>query len=1116
MSDTRPTSAVPEEKRALLARLLQQRASRSRHHPLSFAQERLWFLGQMQPEGVEYHVPSALILRGRLDVDAMERALREILRRQDSLRTRIELVDGVPMQIVDPHDPSWTLPAEDLSGLDPGEREEAARKLRAAEAKRPFSLADGPLIRIRLLRMEEDHHALLLTSHHIIGDGWSQGVLLREIAALYGAFAAGEESPLPPLTLQYADFAGWQRRYLRGETLDAQLEYWRRHLEGAPGVLELPLDRPRPPVLGTAGAYHSFMLPAEVEAGLAALARREGATPFMVYLAAFQLLLARWAGEERVVVGTPVAGRTRAEVEPLIGLFVNTLALHTDLSGDPSFRELLARVRETALGAFAHQAVPFEMVVEAVQPERSLSHAPVFQVMFAYQNTPGQHPEIPGLETEHMGVAIGTSQFDLNLSVHVLRDGLAVGIDYSTAIFERGTMERMGRHYLAILEAAVAAPELPVSRIDLASPAERRQALVEWNETGSSYPDVPIHHLVAERARSAPGAVAVVHGGESLTYADLDTRANRLAHALRARGARTDTPVAVHLERGIDLVVALLAVMKSGAPYLPLDPSNPSERLSWMLEDSGASILVTTASLSASSAPPRETRSSSAPLRSVSAPLRDPSTLRLDADAAEIAQHPPTAPDVVVDPANLAYVVYTSGSTGTPKGVGVPHRGLANLAAWHGSAFAIGSADRVSQVAAPGFDAFGWEVWPALAAGAALDLVPDEVRLDPVALRDWLVDREVTVAFLPTPLAEAVLGLEWPTDAKLRFLLAGGDRLHAHPAPGLPFALVNAYGPTECSVVATAGRVEPGAADAMAPSIGRPVANARAYVLDGHGASAPVGVAGELYVGGDGVARGYLRRPALTAERFVPDPFSSEPGRRLYRTGDRVRWRPAGELEFLGRTDQQVKVRGFRIEPGEIEAALRALDAVAEAVVVARGERDDRRLVAYVVAEEGAEGDVDAEALRDALRSTLPEHMVPSAFVTLDRLPLTANGKVDHRALPPPGAGDPGDAAEHVAPRTPVEAAVAEIWGEVLGVERVGVHDDFFRLGGHSLRITQVVSRVRQRLSVELPLRAFFESPTVAGLAARIEREARPTGAGEGRIARATRTTRRLAPAEGR
>ena len=1035
--------------------------------PLSFAQRSLWLLDEVGDAGAAYNVVEALDLAGPLDVEALERALGAVVRRHDTLRTRIATIEGEPVQVVGANAERFPLPVVHCATT------EEADRLLEETAHRPFVLADGPLLRALLVRVAPAEHRLLLVVHHVVSDAWSMEVLFREVAEVYRSLVEGGEPALPPLEVQYGDYAAWQRVRLQDDALGTLVAYWRGHLEDAPAVLPLPADRLRPAVRSHAGARHSLALPPELAAAAAALGRAHGATPFMVHLAAFAVVLGRWSGEERVVVGTPFGGRGRAELEPLIGFFVNTLPLRTDLSGDPDFLALLGRVRAATLGGHAHQELPMESLVEALDPERVPGHSPLFQVAFAMD---GAAPPLPlaGLRTRRRELASTTSKFDLTLSIREEGDTLRASFTYATALFDAATVDRLAGHYLAVLRAAVAAPEVRLSRIDLVSPAERRTLLAEWSGTEAPRPAAAIPQQVAARAAAHPGAAAVVHGAETLTFGDLDTRANRLAHALRARGAGPGAPVAVHLDRTPDLVVALLAAMKSGAPYLPLDPAYPAERLTWMLEDSGASILVTTASLSASSAPPRETRS----------------IVRLDADAAEIAQHPPTPPDVHLDLDSLAYVVYTSGSTGTPKGVAVPHRGLANLAAWQAAEFGIGSADRASQVAAPGFDAFAWEVWPALAQGAAVDLVPPEVRLDPAVLRDWLTERGVTHAFLPTPLAEGVLALEWCPDAELRVLYAGGDRLHAHPAPGLPFALVNLYGPTECTVVATWARVEPGPAEALPPSIGRAVANARAYVLDAHGALAPAGVAGELYLGGEGVARGYLGRTRLTAERFVPDPFGGRPGARLYRTGDRVRWRSSGELEFLGRTDQQVKVRGFRIEPGEIEAALHALPGVAEAVVVARGAGDDRRLVAYVVAGEGAAA--GPRALRDALRQRLPEHMVPSVFVALERLPLTANGKVDHRALPEPGVAEAAaEDAAHAAPRTPTEAALTAIWAAVLGVERVGVHDDFFRMGGHSLRAMQVVSRIRRECGAELAVRTLFDNPTPAALAEQVDR-ARP------------------------
>jgi amino acid adenylation domain-containing protein len=1028
--------------------------------PLSFAQERLWFVDRLQPGSAVYNIPAALRLAGALDERALERALGEIVRRHEALRTVFTEVDGSPVQEVAPFG-GFALPVEDLSGLDGAEREAALRRRAGEEARRAFDLAAGPLFRAALLRLGTEEHVLLLSMHHVVSDGWSMGVLHRELSALYAAYRQGEASPLPELGVQYADYAVWQREQLAGEALERQLSYWRERLAGAPELLELPTDHPRPAVQTFRGAYEQIQLPPALLERLQALGRSEGATLFMTLLGAFQVLLSKYSGSEDVVVGSPIAGRTRKETEELIGFFVNTLVLRTDLSGDPGFREVLRRARQVTLGAYEHQEVPFERLVAELQPERSLSHSPLFQVMFAQLNAVAGAAALPGLEVSAVEEEIESAKFNLFVMFKATDQSLRVGVNYSTDLFERGTVARMLGHLARVLEQVAADADVRLSRLELLGDAERALVLEAWNRTEAEVPaDRCIHALFEAQAARTPEAVAATGGAAALTYAELNARANRLARHLLRLGVGPEARVGVCLERGPELIVCSLAVLKAGGAYVAMDPAYPPARLELMLRDSGAAVLLT----DGRGAAPAEQDG-----------VR---VVRVDRDAHAFAAESAADLPGRVSPRNVAYVVYTSGSTGTPKGVAVDHASLCALCAWHVRAFGVTAADRATQVASPGFDAAAWEVWPYLTRGASVHVVPEEVRADPPALRDWLVEHAATVSFIPTPVAEPMLALEWPADAALRWLLTGGDRLRARPRAGMPFVLSNNYGPTECTVVATSGVVE--AEGVRTPSIGGPIENTRVYVLDAGLRPLPAGVPGELCIGGAQVARGYLNRPALTAERFVPDPYAAEPGARLYRSGDRVRWLPDGTVEYLGRLDEQVKVRGFRIELSEIEAALRQAPGVADCAVLAReDETGDRRLAAYVV------GGVEAEALREHLRRTLPEHMVPSAFVSLDALPLTANGKLDRKALPAPDFASAED--RYVAPRTPVEEVLAGIWAEVLRLERVGVEDGFFELGGHSLLATRVVSRVRELFGVELPLRALFEGPTVAELAGRVE-----------------------------
>jgi amino acid adenylation domain-containing protein len=1012
--------------------------------PLSYAQQRLWFIDQLEPDSPLYNMPVALRAEGPLRPEVLALTLGEITRRHEALRTVFAAPHGSPVQVIQPAAP-FVLPLVDLSGLPASRREAEAHLLAGEEAGRPFDLVRGPLLRGVLLRLAAEDHAALLTMHHIASDAWSMGILVREVAALYPALSegiAGRPSPLPELPVQYADFAVWQSSWLLGGILAQEIAFWRRQLAGLPPLLELPTDRSRPAVQSFRGAARPVRLPAELTRQAELLGQREGATLFMVLLAAFQALLARTSGQQDLAVGTPITGRNREEIEGLIGFFVNTLVMRGDLSGDLlTFRELLGRVRETALAAYQHQNVPFEKLVEELAPERSLSHPPLFQVTLVLQNAPAESLEIRDLRLRPVSLEGTTAKFDLTLNLAENAGGLAGVVEYATDLFDGTTIDRLILHYERLLAAAVARPERVAAELPLLSPAERHQALAEWNDTGVEGWEGPVTSLVERWCREQPDAPAVVDAeGRALTYGDLGERSGRLAAFLRRLGVGPESIVAVLMERSVDLLVAQLGVLKAGAAYLSLDPAHPAERLAFMLEETAASVVLTRESL--------------------------------DRDREEITRCAPL-PAVAVEPDHLAYVLFTSGSTGRPKGVQIPHRGLMNLVRWDLCTYGTGPGDHRTQVASLGFDASVWEIWPCLASGAVLHLPEEEVRLDPRKLSAWMAGRGITVSFLPTPLAEAVMtpGVgEIPT---LRHLLTGGDRLRRRPDPSCGFTLVNHYGPTEVSVVTCAGPVAPqdrGKAE-TAPSLGRPIDGLRVYLLDRSLVAVAPGAPGELWIGGPALARGYLGDPAGTAERFVPDPFGPAAGGRLYRTGDLGRHRHDGRLEFIGRTDHQVKVRGFRIELGEIEAALERAGA-REAVVVAREEAGGWRLVAYVA------GDAAPDALRRSLREQLPDYMVPSAFVMLPALPLTAHGKVDRKALPAPE----GQGGEDPELRTPLEEILAGIWCEVLGRDRIGPDDDFFALGGHSLLATQVISRV-SRLGAAPPLRALFDRPTVRGFA---------------------------------
>jgi amino acid adenylation domain-containing protein len=1056
-------TALSPERQALLRQYLEARA-RPREAPLSPGQERLWFLERLAPGTAAYHVPAALRLRGELDAAALDRALAEVVARHEILRTRFVERDGAPVQVVDAAPAAPLITVDDLRSLAPDEREAALEERLAAEALRTFDLAAEHPLRARLWRLGEAEHALHMVTHHIATDGWSLGIMQRELWTAYHAISRGERPAWAPLPMQYADHASAQRELLSGERLEREMAFWRAHLDGAPPTLELPIDRPRPAALTFRGSSVERDVGAATLDALRALGREERSTLYITLLAVWHLLLARLAGVDDVVVGSPVAGRTSTQVEPLIGFFVNTIAVRADLTGDPSFRGLLRRVREAAVGALRHQDFPFDRVVEMLAPGRSSGVNPVFQTIFALEPASGAAARLPGLAMEPLRPNVeAPARFDLSLFAFELADRLSLGLSYSTDLFDAATAERMVAQYARLLEQIVARPDLRISELELLSAEEHALVVADWNRTTTAYPrERCVHELFSEQAALTPGARALDGETGALSYAELDARSNRLAHLLRARGVGADTRVGVLLERGPELVVALLAILKAGGAYVPLDPEYPPERLAFMLRDSGAALVMSASAL------PKLLEDSPCPV------------LRLDAEALD--GQPDTPPESNAGPESLAYIVYTSGSTGTPKGVMVPHRAIVRLV--RGATYArFGPAETHLLLAPVTFDAATFEIWGALLNGARLAIAPPG-PLSPAELGTLLERFEVRTLWLTAGLFHQVVDAAPEALRPLRQLLAGGEALspahcrrvlEAHP----DLRLINGYGPTENTTFSCCHTIDAGVGESV--PIGRPIQNSRAYVLDVALRPVPIGVWGELYVGGDGVARGYLGRAALTAERFIPDAFSQQPSARLYRTGDRVRWSVDGVLEFGGRFDQQLKVRGHRIEPGEIEAALLAHPDVAEAAVVALGEADDKRLVAYVVARAAG---LDVDALREHVGERLPAYMVPAAFVVLDQLPLTRNGKLDRRALPAP---EFHAANAYTAPRTPVEETLAAIWAEVLGVERVGVEDDFFQLGGHSLLATRVVSRAQAALGVELPLRLLFEHPTVAALSAQLD-----------------------------
>jgi amino acid adenylation domain-containing protein len=1038
--------------------------------PASFAQQRLWFLDQFEPGSPLYNIFSAVRMQGALHMTALEQSLQEVVQRHEALRTTLVAIDGTPAQVINPcmHIPLAKVDLQELSRTD---QEAETVRLASEAAQQPFHLAHGPLLRTTLLKLGEEEHVLLLSMHHIISDGWSMGVFIREIALLYEAFSQGRPSPLPGLPIQYADFAAWQREWLQGNVLQEQRTYWKQQLGDHPPVLRLPTDRPRPAVQTSHGARQAAVLPLHLSEALKALSRQENATLFMTLLAAFNVLLCRYTHQADISVGTSIANRTRAETEGLIGFFVNTLVLRTDLSGDPGFCELVQRVRDVALGAYAHQDLPFEQLVEELNPVRDTSHTPLFQVMFTLQNAPMQPLELSGLTLSPLGVDRRTAKFDLLLSMLDTEQGLVASLEYNTDLFNDPTITRMLGHFRTLLEGIVANPEQRLSSLPLISAAELQQLLVEWNNTALDYPrEQCFHQLFAQRVECTPDSIAVVFADQQLTYAELNARANQLAHHLQTLGVGPEVLVAICVERSLEMVIGLLGILKAGGAYLPLDPAYPKERLAFMLEDARALVLLTQHRFSGS------------------LPESRTHLICLDTDWQAMAEESVENPTSGATAHNLAYVIYTSGSTGQPKGTMIPHQGLVNYLNWCVQVY-LTERGRGAPVHSPiGFDLTITGLFSPLLVGQSIVLLPETQEIESLCTLLRTEGNFSLVKLTPAHL-EVLSHLLPPEVARGRtgaFIIGGEALWGANLAFWQTYTphtrLINEYGPTETVVGCCVYEVPAGISPASAVPIGRPIYNTQLYILDSHLQPTPVGVPGELYIGGDGLARGYLNRSELTAERFIPHPVSAAMGARLYKTGDLACYQPDGNITFLGRIDDQVKIRGFRIELGEVEAILSQHPAVHEAIVMVREETSgDRRLVAYVVPR--PEQPPTVSTLRRFLREKLPEYMVPAAFVLLEQLPLTRNGKVDRRALPKPERQ-----GAFVAPRSPVEERLAGMWAEVLGLERVGIHDNFFELGGHSLLATQVISRLRDAFRVELPVRRLFdEGATVAGLAELLE-----------------------------
>jgi amino acid adenylation domain-containing protein len=1044
--------------------------SRDQALPLSFAQERLWFFEQLQPGTATYNLPNILRLDGKLNADALERTCNEIICRHESLRTGFDMVAGQPVQVIR-EEMQVKLQMIDLTPLPEREREDEAKRVAKLEAERPFNILQDDLVRGMLLCLDETEHVLIINIHHICSDGWSMGVMVQELAAIYGAFVNDRPSPLRPLPIQYADFSVWQRNWLSGEVLDEQMSYWKDQLGGEVPILQLPTDHPRPAARSFRGGDEMFTLPAALTKRLHQLAQREGVTMYMLLLATFNVLMHRYSGQDDILVGSPIANRNRGEIEGLIGFFVNTLVMRSDLSGNPSFQEVLKRVRKTTIDAYAHQDLPFEKLVEELQPERNMSTSALFQVLFVLQNAPMGSLDLPGLSISPWNISSGTSKFDLSIYM-VEEEGMLTGaLEYNADLFEHDTMLRVIEHFKQLLSSIVAEPERAITELPLLSEAEQRKVLVEFNDTKTSYPRTSaLHHLFEEQAASYPESVALVFGDAQLTYRELNERANRLARHLQKLGVGPDMLVGICAERSFEMVVGLLGILKAGGAYVPLDPNYPTERLAHMISDANVSVLVAHEHLLAH------------------LPEHGAQVVLLDAECDGFANERSENTEVAVTGEHVAYVMYTSGSTGTPKGVVIPQQGVVRLVK-ETDYVEFGACHVFLQFAPISFDAATFEIWGALLNGAKLVIAPPG-KLSLEELGDVLVQHRITTLWLTAGLFHQMVEGHLAALQHVRQLLAGGDVLSPvhvkkvlEQVPGI--VVVNGYGPTESTTFATCHVMQDVSHVGTSVSIGQPIANTQVYVLDTQRQPVPLGVPGELYIAGDGLARGYLNLPELSAERFLPNPFAGEAGVRMYQTGDLVRYLPDGTLEFLGRIDGQVKIRGFRIEPGEIEAALELHPQVREAVVIAREDvPGDKRLVAYAVQQEADA--VSVSEMRHFLKNKLPEHLLPSSIVFMDRFPLSPNGKVDRRALPAPDTSRQVD-SEYVAPSTETELLVAAIWQEVLGVAQVGVTDDFFEMGGHSLLATQLLSRLRNTFQVELPLRVLFEAPTVANLALQIE-----------------------------
>ncbi|HLP88085.1 MAG TPA: amino acid adenylation domain-containing protein [Nostocaceae cyanobacterium] len=1030
-----------------------EKVSRSGNLPLSFAQQRLWFLDQFQSGNTVYNLTKAIKFTGELNITALEQSFNKIIRRHEVLRTAFHSVDGQPVQVILP-EVKIKLSVIDLQYLPPAQQKLEQQHWLKIQARHNFDLTTAPLFNICLLQLGKKEYLLLFTIHHIIADGWSSGVIIRELVALYESFCLDKPCILANLPIQYADFAVWQKTHLQTQAFTTQLEYWRQQLSGDLPILELPIAKPRPQQPSYSGKKENFQLSLALTNELKILSQKQGVTLFMTLLAGFQTLLYRYTGQEDILIGSPIANRNRKEIEGLIGCFVNTVVLRTQIAGNPSFQDLLQQVREVTLGAYTHQDLPFELLVEELQPQRSINHTPLFQVMFALQNAPGETLQLPGLSGEYLQVDGDTSRFDFSLAFTETPQGLIGELEYNTDLFDADDINQMVKHLEVLLTDITVNCEKTISELSLLTPSEQQQILIEWNQTNTEYPDLCVHELFTAQVQRTPNAVAVVAGDEQITYEELEQKSNQLANYLQSLGIGSEMLVGVLCDRTLSMITVLLAIVKSGAAYIPLDPSFPPDRLAFMLEDSQTPFLLTQQHL-LPFFPPHSAQ-----------------VICLDSDWCNIATQPHTPPNTSIQPENLIYTIYTSGSTGNPKGVQITHSNVVNFLTGMQQKLQLTSQDHLLSVTTLSFDIATLEIFLPLTVGAKVTLASREIATDGIKLLEKLNNSHPTIMQATPATWRMLLDAGWQGNKQLK-ILCGGEALPQNLAAQLhqkAATIWNVYGPTETTIWSTIHQLNP---QEKTISIGRPLANTQIYILDKHLQPVPPGIPGELHIGGLGLARGYLNRPELTTEKFIPNPF--QPNTLIYKTGDLARYLPNGEIEYLGRIDYQVKLRGFRIELGEIETLLEQHPDVQQCVVIVREDiPGNQRLVAYLVAENRI-----IPELNQYLRKKLPEYMIPSAFITLNTIPLTPNGKVNRRALPAP-ENTHQLTNNFTAPRSPIEEILAAIWSQILSISPIGINDNFFALGGHSLLATQVISRIRKTLNVDISLQDLFTFPTIA------------------------------------